>query len=920
MDRRSPNSNMLKTSLSKNSVPRSPMPKSPLPRSPVPKSPEFYEKYKSRCAYSLMSFFHFRQRRSKKLISDTDKRCLKRHALGDEYIKNKLDYRNNDGANKKSAMVDSGYGRVKKITGEDVSIEQEIKKKITTAKVENVQSDSELVDDRSRNHRKAPKSQRSRRLPIYGCYDVSTVDHGEIPHQNLAGSDRSSKSIDSVVSAEVQVHTNENCMHHERPNEINLQVNMNEATEAFINQKLIDGKHLIADGASHQSKNFLDALKILNSNKDLFIKLLQDPNSLLVKHIEDLRDSQTKKLQNKSFARGGLSECQTRNTRKCNLLMETGDFQPLEKIVVFRPSSKSLQNHADRTSNDSPQIHYSLRSVHQSVKPIRFPFKQMKRTLMHAIGVSRKEQQLLTDNLLHDKSVHGFEGGQCSKEAVAGSIKGLSPNEASSDFERMTKSSMDVNRKDQRDKLGQFDSVVRDEVASASESSHENSHLSTIRHPKRNEHFVNIETEFKNENANLPKKQKVKSYDVISSLLEYDLFPEVSRRTRKPEVVSQQMRFSSYYSRHTVNEDNWRSQEEKENSCSSPVRQNVEAVCGTQMQKHEMRRKISSNPFPDDKEQQSISSLNNDMSHIEKTCGEKSEEIAPSELPSDPDSSLNNCVNQSIKTVDGCEENGSLNFSREDSPVKNQTSTSSIDDYSSSPLNNQRFGAFDMIKQNTEQTSPVSVLDKLFAEDVNSPSNTKSHPALPLVPLLQIGSEEGYLATAQKSPLSLNSNISTEEYKSMLEYASTLLQTSRLSWDELTNKCHFSDQLLDQSLFSEINVRSNESCDNNKLLFDYVNEVLLDACMCYSKCSPWLPFLKPRILSATMTGNIVNEVMAYFDWNLLLAAPLKTLEQITEKDLMKSRTWMNNPIDAEEAVGEMVDSLMEELIIDFAID
>ena len=62
--------------------------------------------------------------------------------------------------------------------------------------------------------------------------------------------------------------------------EINLQVNMSEAIEAFINQKLINGKQLCGDEVSHQSKHFLDALKILNSNKDLFIELLQNPNSL----------------------------------------------------------------------------------------------------------------------------------------------------------------------------------------------------------------------------------------------------------------------------------------------------------------------------------------------------------------------------------------------------------------------------------------------------------------------------------------------------------------------------------------------------------------------------------------------------------------------------------------------------------------
>lgn len=66
--------------------PKSPLPRSPFPKSPMPQSPEFYEKYKSKCAYGLINIFHFRQRHSKKLISD--KAVLKRHAVG----KNSLIY------------------------------------------------------------------------------------------------------------------------------------------------------------------------------------------------------------------------------------------------------------------------------------------------------------------------------------------------------------------------------------------------------------------------------------------------------------------------------------------------------------------------------------------------------------------------------------------------------------------------------------------------------------------------------------------------------------------------------------------------------------------------------------------------------------------------------------------------------------
>ena len=56
---------------------------------------------------------------------------------------------------------------------------------------------------------------------------------------------------------------------------------LSEATKAFISQKFATGT----------TKEFTDALQTLNSNKELFLKLIQDPNSLLMKHIKKLLDT-----------------------------------------------------------------------------------------------------------------------------------------------------------------------------------------------------------------------------------------------------------------------------------------------------------------------------------------------------------------------------------------------------------------------------------------------------------------------------------------------------------------------------------------------------------------------------------------------------------------------------------------------------
>ncbi|CAD5186187.1 unnamed protein product [Musa acuminata subsp. malaccensis] len=56
----------------------------------------------------------------------------------------------------------------------------------------------------------------------------------------------------------------------------------------FVRQKFMDVKRLSTDETLQNSKEFDDALEILHSNKDLFMKLLQDPDSLFNRHLKDV--------------------------------------------------------------------------------------------------------------------------------------------------------------------------------------------------------------------------------------------------------------------------------------------------------------------------------------------------------------------------------------------------------------------------------------------------------------------------------------------------------------------------------------------------------------------------------------------------------------------------------------------------------
>lgn len=64
---------------------------------------------------------------------------------------------------------------------------------------------------------------------------------------------------------------------------------LSEAKMAFIRQKLLDARCFSTDENPHQLEEFPDAVDVLGSNKDLFLKFLQEPDYLFTKHLHDLQ-------------------------------------------------------------------------------------------------------------------------------------------------------------------------------------------------------------------------------------------------------------------------------------------------------------------------------------------------------------------------------------------------------------------------------------------------------------------------------------------------------------------------------------------------------------------------------------------------------------------------------------------------------
>ncbi|XVE57895.1 hypothetical protein DITRI_Ditri04bG0127000 [Diplodiscus trichospermus] len=949
------------------------LPRSPALRSPVlsPKSPAIYENYKSGCAWGLIHLFDFRQVHSRgKLISD--KKRINGQVKADGYARNRPSFLSNeekaqyidDALDNKNNAVNSRKPEVGKFIEEKMSVKHQKKRNTAVDKRQNLQFKHKVVGH-SKDHRKANKnSKKSFPFPAHG-YDAVTDRYRQPSDENMV--DKSSESnLASVTEASSNnVHTNNGGNYScksirgrkfDRQTEINLRVQMDEAVEAFVNQKLNDGENLSRNEATNQSKNFIDALEILNSNKELFLKLLQDPNSLLAKHIQNLRDSQGKKQQPQFSSKAKTSHFQPKEAGESQGLAHAEMFesceaclsnqndmpQPLSTMVVFKDVT---QNCSDRTRNwPSAQSHYSSRKKERSVRPAFLSFEPMKRKLRHAMRVNKKEQCLMSLDDIH-KYLHDFEQFKHGGNEMMGQANGrISTSKSYQNVGKMSESSSEVNRRDAsvKGQTENFDSGTGSKATSSTESCQRTSNLSAVRHLKREFHpRKHLSDMLNRENEDFPMKQTPRGLDRPMCLPEYDFFPTLTPASEKEYGFAYpQMRYSPYSRFSTANGYKCRVQIEKESGrLTSPIK-NLGAQPVSYKEKPDdpmpgARKSISADISPETKVLQTFYCLGDDLSHIanqaslcpgkvmERNHAVRWDEHGRNalEVTLEPHGLQNTTTNQRTEAVNAFGKSGYFACSKLNSPSGDQTSSSYVDVHSSSPLRIQRAEDSISMIDRSEQPSPISVLEQFFLEDNTSSPSSVSLAAEPPVEPSHMDIEELYACSLMESHLNLKSDAGTsiDKQGSVSKCIRAVLQIAGLNWDELSRKWHFSDQMLDLSLFDNVEVWPEKSCNDRRLLVGYISEVLLEIYQYYFRCSPWVSLLNPKPRMALLSKNMVHEVLRHVDWPLLSELPQQTLQQLVEKDLAKSGNWIDIQPDTEEVVTELVDSIIEDLVVDAAI-
>jgi len=155
-----------------------------------------------------------------------------------------------------------------------------------------------------------------------------------------------------------------------------------------------------------------------------------------------------------------------------------------------------------------------------------------------------------------------------------------------------------------------------------------------------------------------------------------------------------------------------------------------------------------------------------------------------------------------------------------------------------------------------------------------------------------------------------------EENEWIYDYIKALLQTSGLTIDQLSMKCLSSDKILGPSLFDEVEFLPNQLCHDQKLIYDCVNNVLMEVCRDYFGVSPCVSFVKPGIRPSPSMMKVILKVWEGVCWHFLPLPPPRTLDKIIKKDMDKNGTWMDLRLEAETIGFEMEEAILAELMED----
>ncbi|KAG9154482.1 hypothetical protein Leryth_020507 [Lithospermum erythrorhizon] len=571
---------------------------------------------------------------------------------------------------------------------------------------------------------------------------------------------------------------------------------------------IISERYLEEDDKTRHSREFMDALEMINSNKQALLELLQDSNSQFLKQMEGSERASLKNDQKSNSLRGTTISNKTptmleprkhrkffrRRTKSLDSYALEGEetCHSATKIVILKPGLASSRFHDNESSKGSFS---NLHSIQDKVQGDRhtsyFFFTEIKRKLQHAMG---KEHH----GVPSFRSSEHRNKGDTDKGAGGDNLGWRSPNRNHFYTEIFSKPSPGL----RRDNIGK--SKDAEPETTDNTSGYPNQGVSNI-YIEAKKHLSEM-LNTKEDNPDSVQRQSPKSLGGILSLSTYKDLSSSSHEDLEESFKTARTRLSSIGPSQGVNHSQLNDQDEGDGNMSL-----------------------------------SEKSIDKQIDMTGKNIHEK----GPS-----------------------CDQN-----SRATCELKNM---------------------------NTMEETTVSMDDVITSKIEGEIRPQKLH----------FGEEICSVGGAGISTMSV-----IEDGESPFDYVEAVLLGSDLNWDDFLLRWLSSDQILDPSVFQEVELFSSRHNDQ-KLLFDCTNEVLKEVCDCYFGWFVSASFNRQSIRPAPKGMSLINEIWDGVEWYLLQHLPSKSLDQLVESDMKRSRIWMDLRSDTEHIGIEIESAILEKLLED----
>ncbi|CAO2043317.1 unnamed protein product [Urochloa humidicola] len=687
-----------------------------------------------------------------------------------------------------------------------------------------------------------------------------------------------------------------------------IQRALEDVAEAVIRHQSANQKHITSNGEA-RSKEFVDALQLLSSNKELFLMLMQDPSSRLLECLQNLYTSlgsaklecdEETELQGMT---NNLEQCVTspsKMQRSHNSFLKEDKLvmrkQPklndssrgLSRIVILKPSpARSHSSLISSSATSSPlSNHDNLQVQGASDKPDRqFSLRELKRRLRLAVSENKNVHQLNSMS----NTFHKAEADTSKQLPATSMLESLASTDSSDRKVAEEPSIVDKGTVPEDSGSG----TRNDAVHGVGSFSYEKAKMYIIERlndqGEDSSHIV----------------QKSESFERLISLPENAAFSPSHCPQEENVIIAHEA--TNPLNLHTIEQEDgsprpnptWPYQETESADTSN---------LGTE----------------------NLVEFTTDHGNQPQNEGSISQEFICEEVKTIQDTVDNPQICAEIETSqESVEEKNSDECSSEEPQFMNmlpEVALNKQENHSPSEvveLVKPSVLTFPYSLENTndkeEKLSPQSVLDPAIGEVTSPGHKTRKRDELPM-PISRVLFKELDTSSAFPTLWSEPEVGILDDKDARDSFIKAVLEASELLSDcvEDLHIWYTEEPLLDISVLAEV---GNSYCltDDAVLLFDCVEEVLVKIRDTFFGVCPWVAFLKHNVRPAPVGRHLVQEVAKGIHslvGNELLP---NTLEQVMTKDL-DSGSWLDLRCDSESVAVELWDGLLDDLLEEMIFD